>query len=78
MVKVVLPELGEGISKATVSYWFAKTGERVKEKEDLVELVTDKATFNLPSPATGVISETMYNEGDVVEVGQILAIINEG
>ena len=77
MIKVVLPELGEGISKVTVSYWFAKNGERVKDKDDLVELTTDKATFNLPSPCTGVISEIMYSEGDTVEVGQILAIINE-
>ena len=77
MIKVVLPELGAGIKKATVSYWFFKDGERVKEKDDLVELVTDKATFNLPSPCTGVISEIMYSEGDDVEVGQILAVINE-
>ena len=77
MVKVVLPELGEGIVKATVSYWFAKDGERIKEKDDLVELTTDKATFNLPSPCTGIISEIMYSEGNTVEVGQILAIINE-
>ena len=77
MIKVVLPDLGEGIAKATVSYWFVKDGERIKEKDDLVELTTDKATFNLPSPCTGVISEIMYSEGDAVEVGQILAIINE-
>ena len=37
MIKVVLPELGEGIAKATVSYWFVKDGERIKEKDDLVE-----------------------------------------
>lgn len=77
MVKVVLPELGERITKATVSYWFAKDGERIRVKDDLVELTTDKSTFNLPSPATGVISEIMYSEGDSVEVGQILAVINE-
>ena len=77
MVKVVLPELGEGITKATVSYWFFKDGERVKEKDDLVELTTDKATFNLPSPCSGVVSEIMYSEGDSVNVGQILAVINE-
>ena len=77
MIKVVLPELGEGISKATVSYWFAQEGEQIKEKDDLVEMTTDKTTFNLPSPCTGVISEIMYREGDSVEVGQILAVINE-
>jgi len=75
MIKVVLPELGEGITKATVSYWFFKDGEIVKEKDDLVELITDKATFNLPSPCSGVISEIMFSEGQTVNVGQILAVI---
>ncbi len=77
MVKVVLPELGEGITKATVSYWFFKDGEMVNQNDDLVELTTDKSTFNLPSPCTGRISEIMYSEGNSVEVGQILAVINE-
>ncbi|MDD5654926.1 MAG: hypothetical protein PHR91_04710 [Candidatus Omnitrophica bacterium] len=76
MVKVILPELGEGITKATVSYWFFKVGEKVKEKEDLVELTTDKATFNLPSPCSGVLSEIIHSEGDSVEVGQVLAVID--
>lgn len=77
MIKVVLPELGEGVTKATVSYWFFKAGEKVSQNDDLVELTTDKSTFNLPSPCSGVISEIMYSEGDSVEVGQILAVIDE-
>ncbi len=77
MTKVVLPELGKGIEKATVSYWYFKAGDQVGEKEDLVELTTDKATFNLPSPCSGVISEIFFQEGDTVDVGQVLAIINE-
>ena len=77
MTKLVLPELGEGITKATVSFWFVKDGDRIKEKDDLVELTTDKATFNLPSPCSGIISEIIYYEGDSVEVGQTLAVINE-
>lgn len=78
MFKVALPELGEGIEKATVSYWYYKTGERVKEKDDLVELATDKATFNLPSPCSGTISEIFFNEGDTAGVGEVLALIEEG
>jgi len=77
MVKVGLPELGEGIVKATVSYWYYKVGEKVSEKDDLVELATDKATFNLPSPCTGTLSEILFQEGDSVNVGEILAIIDE-
>lgn len=75
MTKVVLPELGEGIEKATVSYWYFKVGDTIKEKEDLVELATDKATFNLPSPCPGTISEILAHEGDTVNIGQVLATI---
>lgn len=77
MTKVVLPELGEGIEKATVSYWYFQEGEKVNEKDDLVELTTDKATFNLPSPCSGVVSEIFFREGDSVNVGETLAIIDE-
>ncbi len=77
MKEVILPELGEGISKATVSFWYHKQGEAVEEKEDLVELTTDKATFNLPSPCSGILSSTLFKEGDTVNVGEVLAIIEE-
>jgi len=77
MTKVALPELGEGIKKATVSYWYFKEGEKVNEKDDLVELTTDKATFNLPSPSSGTLSQILFHEGDSVNVGEVLGIIEE-
>jgi len=77
MTKVVLPELGNGIDKATVSFWFFKEGDTVKEKQDLVELTTDKAAFNLPSPCSGIMAEIFFNEGDSVRVGEVLALIQE-
>lgn len=75
MTKVILPELGEGIEKATVSYWYFQAGEKVNEKDDLVELATDKATFNLPSPASGTLKEVFFHEGDAVKVGEVLGTI---
>lgn len=75
MTKVNLPELGEGIEKATVSYWYFKEGDQVKEKEDLVELTTDKATFNMPSPCSGTLRRIIAQEGDSVGVGGALAEI---
>lgn len=77
MTKVILPELGQGIEKATVSYWYYKAGERVSEKDDLVEITTDKATFNLPSPCSGILSEIIFSEGDTVNVGEVLGVIDE-
>ena len=77
MTKVVLPELSEGVDKAVVSFWFFKEGEKVNEKDDLVELTTDKATFNLPSPCSGTVSEILFHEGDTINVGEVLGIIDE-
>jgi pyruvate/2-oxoglutarate dehydrogenase complex dihydrolipoamide acyltransferase (E2) component len=77
MRRVILPELGEGIEKAIISYWYAHEGQTVKEKDELVELTTDKATFNLPAPCTGIITEIFYQDGESVDVGETLAIIEE-
>lgn len=78
MIKVTLPELGEGITKAVVSYWYFQAGQNVKKDEDLVELTTDKATFNLPAPATGKLLEVFSVEGQSVNVADTLATIEEG
>ena len=77
MTKVILPPLGEGIEKAVVSFWYFKAGDKVKEKDDLVELTTDKATFNLPSPCTGVLSQILFTEGQAVNIAEVLALIEE-
>ena len=75
MTDVKLPALAEGVDRATVSYWHRGVGESVKEGDDLVELVTDKATFNMPSPVSGILKEQMASEGDEVKVAQIIARI---
>jgi pyruvate/2-oxoglutarate dehydrogenase complex dihydrolipoamide acyltransferase (E2) component len=75
MAEVVLPELGEGIEKATVSYWHFEVGQEVKEGDDLVEMATDKAVFNVPSTATGILKQKVVQEGEEVKVGNIIAII---
>jgi pyruvate/2-oxoglutarate dehydrogenase complex dihydrolipoamide acyltransferase (E2) component len=75
MKNVYLPELGEGIDKATVACWHASVGDKVTEDDDIVELVTDKATFNVPAGAMGVIKEVRLAEGAEAKVGEILAVI---
>ena len=74
----MLPVLGDSIEKATISYWYFKVGDKVNEKDDLVELATDKATFNLPSPSNGILSQVFFQEGDAAKIGEMLAIIEEG
>ena len=77
MTKIILPELGEGITKAVVSYWYFQAGQAVKKGEDLVEFSTDKATFNLPSPVSGKLTEILAPEGQNVNVGQAIGNIEE-
>ncbi len=75
MIDVKLPPLAEGVDKASISYWFKQPGDTVKEGEELVELVTDKAAFSMPSPAAGKIKELLVSEGDSAKVGQSIAVI---
>ncbi|MDD5174108.1 MAG: lipoyl domain-containing protein [Candidatus Omnitrophota bacterium] len=72
---IKLPSLAEGVDKASISYWFKQPGDAVEEGEEMVELVTEKATFSMPSPVKGKIKELLAAEGDSVLVGQAIAII---
>ena len=72
---VILPELGEGISSATVAYWHVKEGGKVTADQDVVEMVTDKATFNVPAGITGTVEKVLVKQGEDVPIGQPLAVI---
>ena len=76
MNNINLPELGEGIEKATVVMWQVKVGDYVNENDDIVEVVTDKATFNVFSIYSGRITEILVQEGEEVKIGQVLARID--
>jgi len=75
MENVYLPELGEGIEKATIACWHASVGDRVSTDDDIVEVVTDKATFHVPSGALGTIKEIRFKEGQEAKIGEVLAVI---
>ncbi len=71
-----LPEVGENITAGTVVRLAVKPGERVAKEQTLLELETDKATIEVPSPVEGVIAEICVSEGAEVQVGQIVARID--
>ena len=78
MYEVTLPDLGESAgNEAAVSVWLFEEGDRIGKGDDLVEMTTDKATFNVPSPVSGILAEMVAEEGDTVEVGEVLALIEE-
>ena len=73
MVDVTMPQLGETVTEGTVTRWFKQVGDEVALDEALFEVSTDKVDTEVPSPVAGVLSEILANEGDLVEVGQVLA-----
>ena len=75
MAELKLPALAEGVNEATVSYWHFKEGDNIKEGDEIVEMATDKAAFNVPSNAAGVLKQIAAKEGETVKVGGVLAII---
>lgn len=76
-VKVTLPQMGEGVTDATVTKWIKKEGEQVKEYDPLVEINTDKVDTEIPSPASGTILKILQAEGAVVPVNATLVWIGE-
>jgi pyruvate dehydrogenase E2 component (dihydrolipoamide acetyltransferase) len=70
-----LPDVGEGIATAEIIAWQVAEGDHVREHQDLVEIQTDKATVVIPSPATGVVTRLCVAEGDSLDVGAVLAVI---
>ncbi|MCX5642229.1 MAG: lipoyl domain-containing protein [Candidatus Omnitrophica bacterium] len=74
-MEVKLPEMGEGIEEASISFWYKKVGDVVADGEDLVELTTEKTSFNLPSPTSGTVKDISAAEGSKVRVGQTLAVV---
>jgi len=76
--QILVPSLGESVTEATVSKWLKQVGESVDSDEPLVELETDKVNVEVPSPLAGTLSSIKVKEGDTVEVGSLLGIVNEG
>jgi pyruvate dehydrogenase E2 component (dihydrolipoamide acetyltransferase) len=70
-----MPDLGEGVAEGEIVRWLVAVGEEVAEDDLLVEIQTDKATVEVPSPAAGVVSRILAEEGDVVPVGGLLVVI---
>jgi len=70
-----LPDLGEGLTEGEVARWLVSEGQEVAEDEPLVEIQTDKTTVEIPSPAAGIVSQILVEEGKVVPVGTVLVVI---
>ncbi len=75
--KILVPELGESITEATVLKWLKNKGENINADEPVVELETDKVNLEVPSPIDGTLSEINFKDGDTVKVGTVLGTISD-
>src|ERR1700677_4626969 len=78
MTDVVMPQMGESIVEGTLTRWLKKPGDRVERDEPLFEISTDKVDTEIPSPAAGVLSEVLVQEGATVAIKTIVARIGDG
>jgi len=76
--EVKVPTLGESVTEATVGQWLKKPGEAVAVDEPIASLETDKVAVEVPSPVAGVLGQQLVKEGDTVNVGAVIATVDEG
>src|SRR5205807_466389 len=78
IIDVVTPAAGESVSEGTILEWHVKVGDFIRATDTIVEISTDKVDLELPSPASGTITEILIEEGETVTVGQVIARIAAG
>jgi pyruvate/2-oxoglutarate dehydrogenase complex dihydrolipoamide acyltransferase (E2) component len=71
------PDIGEGLTEGEIVRWLVREGDEIKEGQPLVEVETDKALAEIPSPRTGVILRLLAKEKEIVKVGQVIVIFGE-
>ena len=74
-VDVVMPQMGVSVSEGTITKWLKQVGEEIEADESLLEISTDKVDTEVPSPASGVVTQILVQEGETVDVGTKLAVI---
>lgn len=77
-VELKMPKMGESVHEATIIRWLKNEGETIEADESVLEIATDKVDSEVPSTAAGTLVKRLFNEGDVVQVGTAIAIINTG
>ncbi len=78
IVDLIMPKLGESIIEATVLKWNKNIGDAIQQDETVLEIATDKVDSEVPSTASGIISEILFNVNDVVPIGTVIAKIDTG
>src|SRR5205823_14953912 len=77
MQEFKLPDLGEGMQEAEIRRWLIKPGDTIKLDQPMVEVETDKAVVEIPSPVAGRVSELRVGEGQVAKLGEVLVVFDQ-
>ncbi len=77
MIDVKLPDIGEGIAEGEIVKWSVQAGDTIALDQPLLEILTDKASVEIPAPAAGTVSSLLFDEGDLVPVGSVIARIQD-
>ena len=72
---MIMPKMGESVFEATILKWLKKEGDSIEADEPVLEIATDKVDSEVPSPAAGILTKRMFEEGQVVKVGEVIALI---
>jgi 2-oxoglutarate dehydrogenase E2 component (dihydrolipoamide succinyltransferase) len=77
-MRVVMPQLGESVHEGTISKWLVKPGDKVVEFEPMLEVDTDKVNAEVPAPVSGILKEILAKEGQTVQAGAEIALVEVG
>jgi len=77
-LELILPKMGESVAEATITSWLKQVGDPIEADEAVLEIATDKVDSEVPAPEDGVLTEILFQEGDVVQVGEVIAVMETG
>ena len=77
MKEVILEPLANGMEEATINCWYFEEGDLVEEGADLAEMISEEGTFKIIAPVSGVLGEVYFNQGETVDVGEVLCEIEK-
>ncbi|GAB4490136.1 MAG: dihydrolipoamide acetyltransferase family protein [Raineya sp.] len=78
LIELLMPKMGESVMEGTILNWLKKVGDKIEQDESILEVATDKVDTEIPSTHAGVLKEILVKEGEVVQVGKPIAIIDSG
>jgi len=74
-IELIMPKMGESVAEATITQWLIEEGQSIEAEEPVLEIATDKVDSEVPAPEDGVLIKKLFQENDVVKVGEVIAII---